>query len=63
MKIPRDVSGARLAGLLCRKWEYARVHQVGSHIILETPNLLTTESRFRTTVPSDSEPSVRFCAR
>jgi predicted RNA binding protein YcfA (HicA-like mRNA interferase family) len=36
MKIPRDVSGARLADLLCRKWRYAKVHQVGSHIIPET---------------------------
>ncbi len=36
MRIPRDVSGARLADLLCRKWQYERVHQVGSHIILET---------------------------
>ena len=36
MKIPRDVSGARLADIFCRKWQYARVHQVGSHIILET---------------------------
>jgi predicted RNA binding protein YcfA (HicA-like mRNA interferase family) len=36
MKIPRDVSGARLADLLCRRWQYVRVHQAGSHIILET---------------------------
>ena len=36
MKIPRDVSGARLAGILCRRWQYTKVHQVGSHIILET---------------------------
>jgi len=36
MRIPLDVSGARLADLLCRKWRYARVHRVGSHIILET---------------------------
>jgi predicted RNA binding protein YcfA (HicA-like mRNA interferase family) len=36
MKIPRDVSGAHLAEILCRRWRYARVHQVGSHIILET---------------------------
>jgi predicted RNA binding protein YcfA (HicA-like mRNA interferase family) len=36
MKIPRDVSGARVADLLCQKWQYVRVHQVGSHIILET---------------------------
>ena len=36
MKLPRDVSGAHLADMLCRKWKYTRVHQVGSHIILET---------------------------
>lgn len=36
MKIPRDVSGARLADVLCRRWHYTKVHQVGSHIILET---------------------------
>ena len=36
MKLPRNVSGARLADILCRKWGYTKVHQVGSHIILET---------------------------
>jgi predicted RNA binding protein YcfA (HicA-like mRNA interferase family) len=36
MKIPRDVSGARLADILCRRWQYTKVHQAGSHIILET---------------------------
>jgi predicted RNA binding protein YcfA (HicA-like mRNA interferase family) len=36
MKIPRGVSGAHLAATLCRRWRYAEVHQVGSHIILET---------------------------
>lgn len=36
MKIPRDLSGAELVRLLCRDWKYAVVHQVGSHIILET---------------------------
>ncbi len=36
MKIPRDVSGTHLANILCRRWRCARVHQVGSHIILET---------------------------
>ena len=36
MKIPRDVSGVHLANVLCRRWQYAKVHQVGSHIILET---------------------------
>jgi hypothetical protein len=36
MKVPRDVPGARLADVLCRRWGYGKVHQVGSHIILET---------------------------
>ncbi len=36
MKIPRDVSGERPAGILCRLQRYRRVHQSGSHIILET---------------------------
>jgi predicted RNA binding protein YcfA (HicA-like mRNA interferase family) len=36
MKVPRDLSGAYLADILCRKYGYQRVHQVGSHIILET---------------------------
>jgi predicted RNA binding protein YcfA (HicA-like mRNA interferase family) len=36
MKIPRDVSGTHLANVLSRRWQYAKVHQVGSHIILET---------------------------
>ena len=36
MKIPRDVSGQHLAEVLCRRWEYTRAGQVGSHMILET---------------------------
>jgi predicted RNA binding protein YcfA (HicA-like mRNA interferase family) len=36
MKLPRGVSGAHLADVLCRKWLYRRVHQVGSHIVLQT---------------------------
>lgn len=36
MKVPRDVSGTHLADTLCRRWRYTKVHQVGSHIVLET---------------------------
>ena len=36
MKLPRDVAGKRLAESLCRHWRYAKVHQSGSHIIIET---------------------------
>jgi predicted RNA binding protein YcfA (HicA-like mRNA interferase family) len=36
MKLPRDLSGIRLARHLCRLWGYTLVHQVGSHIVLQT---------------------------
>jgi predicted RNA binding protein YcfA (HicA-like mRNA interferase family) len=36
MKVPRDLSGRRLVGCLCRRWDYRQTHQVGSHIALET---------------------------
>jgi predicted RNA binding protein YcfA (HicA-like mRNA interferase family) len=36
MKLPRDLSGRRLADGLCRFWSYREVHQSGSHIILQT---------------------------
>jgi predicted RNA binding protein YcfA (HicA-like mRNA interferase family) len=36
MKLPRDLSGEQLARVLCRDWDYRQVHQVGSHIILQT---------------------------
>jgi predicted RNA binding protein YcfA (HicA-like mRNA interferase family) len=36
MKIPRDISGRQLAQALCRDWGYRRVHQTGSHVVLET---------------------------
>ena len=36
MRLPRDVSGEQLVEVLCRRWQYKKVHQVGSHIILET---------------------------
>lgn len=36
MKLPRDVYGRNLAAVLCRHWGYAKVNQVGSHMILQT---------------------------
>jgi predicted RNA binding protein YcfA (HicA-like mRNA interferase family) len=48
MKLPRDLSGKTLAACLCRKWAYVQVHQVGSHIILQTD----TPSTHRITVPA-----------
>jgi len=47
MKLPRDVSGERLAATLCRHWQYTRVHKSGSHIILDTDE----PSRQRIAVP------------
>jgi len=36
MKIPRDMSGGELIKILCRDWGYEVVHQVGSHVVLQT---------------------------
>lgn len=36
MKLPRDASGREVVKVLCRDWGYRVVHQVGSHIILQT---------------------------
>ncbi len=36
MKLPRDLSGTRLARHLYRAWGYTHVHQAGSHIVLQT---------------------------
>ena len=36
MKVPRDLSGSHLIKVLCRDWGYHRVHQEGSHVILQT---------------------------
>jgi len=36
MKLPRDLSGRRLTRMLCRRWDYRIMHQVGSHIVLQT---------------------------
>ena len=36
MKLPRDLSGAAMVRCLGRDFGYGVVHQVGSHIILQT---------------------------
>ena len=36
MKLPRDLDAADLIGIRCRHFGYTCVHQVGSHVILET---------------------------
>jgi predicted RNA binding protein YcfA (HicA-like mRNA interferase family) len=36
MRLPRDLAGRALIELLCRRWDYRIVHQVGSHVVLET---------------------------
>jgi len=48
MKVPRDLSGAQLIKVLCRDWNYRTVHQVGSHVVLETE----TPSHQRLSVPN-----------
>jgi predicted RNA binding protein YcfA (HicA-like mRNA interferase family) len=36
MKLPRDLGGADLIKVLCRDFNYRKIHQEGSHIILQT---------------------------
>ena len=36
MKLPRGLYGRELARVLCARWAYRQVNQVGSHIILQT---------------------------
>ena len=36
MKLPRDLYGRDVAQVLCTRWAYVKVNQVGSHIILQT---------------------------
>jgi len=36
MKLPRNLAGRALVQVLCRDFGYQKVHQVGSHIVLET---------------------------
>lgn len=36
MRLPRDLYGRDLARVLCARWAYTKVNQVGSHIILQT---------------------------
>jgi predicted RNA binding protein YcfA (HicA-like mRNA interferase family) len=36
VKLPRDLNGSELVKVLCRDWGYRKVHQTGSHAILDT---------------------------
>ena len=47
MKLPRELYGRDLARLLCARWAYRQVNQVGSHIILQTE----TPQHHRLSVP------------
>jgi predicted RNA binding protein YcfA (HicA-like mRNA interferase family) len=50
MKLPRDLSGERLAHILCSEWGYLRSHQSGSHIVLDTD----TPTPHRVAIPARS---------
>ena len=50
MKLPRDLAGEALAQHLAKLWQYERVHQVGSHIILQT----ASPSHHRIAIPAHS---------
>ena len=48
MKLPRNLDGESLARHLEKRWKYERIHQVGSHIILQTE----APSRHRIAIPA-----------
>jgi predicted RNA binding protein YcfA (HicA-like mRNA interferase family) len=48
MKAPRNISGEKLANHICRYWDYTRITQVGSHIMLRTE----TPSRSKQVIPA-----------
>ena len=50
MRLPRDLSGAELVKILCKHFGYVRIHQEGSHIILQTE----TPIHHRIAVPDHS---------
>ena len=47
MKLPRDLYGRDVAQVLCTRWAYVKVNQVGSQIILQTE----TPTHHRLSVP------------
>lgn len=57
MKLPRDLSGAQLVKILCKNFGYRRMHQVGSHIVLETDTPVHHRlSLWLSTIPCALEP-------
>ncbi len=36
MRLTRNLDGSELVKILCRDWGYKKVHQTGSHAILDT---------------------------
>ena len=50
MKLPRDLSGHSLVKHPSKHWGYQQVHQVGSHIILQTSSPRLIASRFMHTI-------------
>jgi predicted RNA binding protein YcfA (HicA-like mRNA interferase family) len=47
VKLPRELYGRDLVRVLCARWAYRQVNQVGSHIILQTE----TPQHHRLSVP------------
>ena len=52
MKLPRDLSGAELVQHLTSRLDYRKIHQLGSHVALET----STPSKQRIVIPLHLSP-------
>lgn len=53
MKLPRDLSGSHLVQHLTSQWDDRKIHQVGSHVTLETD----TPSKQRIVIPLHRPPA------
>jgi predicted RNA binding protein YcfA (HicA-like mRNA interferase family) len=59
MKFPRGVNGQRLIDHLCRNWDYVKVTQVGSHVILVSESPM----HHRLPIPLHSPLGIGICKR
>ena len=54
MKLPHDLSGSELVKLLVRDFGYLKIHQVGSHIILQLLRIGTLNAILRSVATARS---------
>jgi len=61
LSVPRNVSGAHLADVLCRRWQYSKVHQAGATLSWRPRSRHTSGSPFQPITLFGSALSALFC--